>query len=145
MPKLMRMRMLKQPGGRTTSLPFPTLKNMLFNNNEKMLELIQHIRPTSKTTLKMQCLMAAGGDIDKAKKIYDFFAEDMTSLPDHDPAPQTWQASTAETVNGVLGWIKENQDVLVQGYSIIRAITGNKLPPAISTPPAPPTPLPPIN
>ena len=145
MSKRMRMRMLKTTRREDNLPPLSYPKNMLFNNNEKMLELIQHIRPTSKTTLKMQCLMAAGGDIDKAKKIYDFFAEDMTSLPDHDPAPQTWQASTAETVNGVLGWIKENQDVLVQGYSIIRAITGNKLPPAISTPPTPPTPLPPIN
>ena len=76
--------------------------------------------------LKMQCLWAAEGDIDKAKKIYDFFAEDMKNLSDSEPEPTTWQASTVDTINGVVGWIRENQDVLTQGYEFIRSMMAGK-------------------
>ena len=120
-----------------------------FQTKTKRLEMIQGIKPTSKATLKLQCLFATKGDIDEAKKLYDFFAEDIKSLPDYEPAPQTWLDSTKDVANGIVKWLGENKNTLAQSYEIIRAMTGNKLPPisisldAATEPTAPP--LPPIN
>ena len=56
----------------------------------------QGLRATSKSSLKLQCLFCAKGDLKEAKELYDFFASDMPDLPDQDPVPLTWQQNTAE-------------------------------------------------
>jgi len=86
---------------------------------KKRLEMVQAIRPTSKATLKIQCLFACKGDITEAMKLYDYFANDMPELPDYDPVQPTWVDNTKDTVNGLVGWFKENQDTLAQGYDFI--------------------------
>jgi hypothetical protein len=120
-----------------------------FTSNKKRLEMIQGIRPTSKASLKLQCLFATKGDIDEAKKLYDFFAEDIPSLPDYDPTPQTWVDTTKKTATDFFSWIKENQNTIATGYEMVRQMTGGKLPP-LTLPTAEATapevePLPPIN
>ena len=110
--------------------------------------MIQAVRPTSKATLKMQCLMVCKGDIDEANKLYDYFAKDMPELPDYDPVQPTWMDNTKDVANGILTWLGDNKTTLAQAYDIIRGITGNKLPPlslggATETQTA--EPLPPIN
>ena len=84
--------------------------------------MIQAIKPTSRATLKMQCLFACKGDIEESGRLYDYFAKDMPELPDYDPVAPTWMDNTKETVNGVMGWLKENQDTLAQGYEFIRGL-----------------------
>jgi hypothetical protein len=114
-----------------------------FTNKKKKLAMIQAIRPTSKATLKLQCLFACRGDINEAEKLYDYFAKDMPELPDYDPVQPTWIDNTKETVNGLMGWLKENQDTLAQGYEFVANVIKRRgAPPAIE---AEPTPLPPIN
>ena len=88
--------------------------------------MMQAIRPTSKATLKMQCLFACKGDIDEALKLYDYFAKDMPELPDYDPVPPSWVDNTKETVNGLMGWFKENQDTIGQAYDFISTIIRKK-------------------
>ena len=105
--------------------------------------MISAMRPTSKATLKMQCLMVCKGDIDEAMKLYDFFAKDMPDLPDFDPAPVTWQQNTAQTVNGIMGWLKENGSTIQQAYQYVQQIIANRG--VIPTPEPPVEPLPPIN
>ena len=87
--------------------------------------MMQSIRPTSKTALKMQCLWACNGDLAKAKEFYDYFAKD-TNLQDNDPVPTTWQPNTANTINSIMSWLKENQDTLAQGYSFIQSVIANR-------------------
>ena len=121
-----------------------------FTNKRKRLEMIQGIKPTSKATLKLQCLFATKGDIDEAKKLYDFFAEDIPSLPDFDPSPTTWVDSTKQTASDFFSWIKNNQNAIATGYEMVRQMTGGKLPPLTLTPPPAevvdaPAPLPEIN
>ena len=106
--------------------------------------MIQAIRPTSKATLKMQCLFACKGDIDEAGKLYEYFAKDMPELPDYDQPQPTWMDNTKETVNGLMGWFKDNQDTIAQGYEFIRGIVQNRQLPPI-TPETPVSPLPNIN
>ena len=105
----------------------------------------QGLRATSKSSLKLQCLFCAKGDLKEAKELYDFFASDMPNLPDQDPVPPTWQQSTAQTVNGVLDWLKDNGPALQQGYEYIRQIVANRGAVPAPEPPAPTVDLPPIN
>ena len=42
----------------------------------------QGLRATSKSSLKLQCLFCAKGDLKEAKELYDFFASDATSVLD---------------------------------------------------------------
>lgn len=107
--------------------------------------MIQAIRPTSKATLKMQCLFACKGDIDEAMKLYDYFAKDMPELPDYEPVAPTWMDNTKETVNGLMGWLKENQDTLAQGYEFIRNVIQRRGMPPVGEPTGTGTPLPDIN
>lgn len=88
--------------------------------------MLQAIKPTSKATLKLQCLFICKGDIEESGKLYDYFAKDMPNLPDFDPAPPTWVDNTKSTVNGLMGWIKENQDTLSQGYEFIATLIANR-------------------
>ena len=115
-----------------------------FNSKEKerRMQMIQAIQPTSKTSLKQQCLIVAKGNLKEAKELYDFFASDMPNLPDVDPVAPTWQQNTAQTVNSVMAWLKENQGTLVQGYQFVQGIIANKG--ALPALPAA-EPLPPIN
>lgn len=82
----------------------------------------QGLRATSKSSLKLQCLFCAKGDLKEAKELYDFFAGDMPDLPDQDPVPPTWQQNTAQTVNGIMAWLKENQGTLAQAFDFIQGI-----------------------
>lgn len=111
-----------------------------FTDKKKRLEMMQGLRPTSKATLKMQCLMVCKGDIDEAEKLYDYFAKDMPELPDYDPVQPSWVDNTKETVNGLMGWFKENQDTLAQGYEFIRGIVNRRELPPITSEAAEPLP-----
>ena len=107
----------------------------------------QGLRATSKSSLKLQCLFCAKGDLKEAKELYDFFASDMQDLPDYDPVPPTWQQNTAQTINGIMDWVKENQGTLAQAYDFIAGIVKNRgIPPATVSSGSPAgNPLPPIN
>ena len=107
--------------------------------------MVQAIRPTSKATLKIQCLFACKGDIDEAMKLYNYFAADMPELPEYDPIQPTWMDNTKETVNGLMGWFKENQDTLAQGYEFIRNVVQKRGLPPVGEPQVTVPPLPPIN
>lgn len=103
--------------------------------------MIQGVRPTSKAALKHQCLIISHGDVKAAKELYDYYTDGMDELPMFDPIAPTWQENTKNTVNGLLEWLKENQETLTQGYEFVRGMMRR-------TPPAAPgaaSGLPPIN
>ena len=105
------------------------------------MELLETIKPTSKAALKQQCLMLAHLDVEKAERMYDFLVKDMGDLPALEPAARTFMQSFGEQANGVLGWVRENQDIIGKGVELIRGLAaarkGGGAPPA--------GPLPPIN
>ena len=98
------------------------------------------IKPTSKAALKSQCLYLAGLNVEKAEKMYDFLVKDMEELPAVEPASRSFIQNFGEQASGVLGWFRENQDVLKQGVEIVQGIMASRKGPV---PPA--NPLPPIN
>lgn len=115
------------------------------------MTMIQALKPTSKATLKMQCLVICKADIEEATKLYDFFARDMPDLPDYDPPPQTVMDTTKRTVSDLVTWLRENGDTIAAGYEVVRQMTGGRLPPLVlpaggeAAPSAGASVLPPIN
>ena len=122
---------------------------MIWNYGKKkrrMQMVNQGLRATSKSSLKLQCLFCAKGDLKEAKELYDFFASDMPDLPDYDPVPPTWQQNTAQTINGIMAWVKENGDTIQQAYQFVQQVIANKgVIPVTPEAPAPTVDLPPIN
>ena len=91
------------------------------------MAMLQQIRPISKASLKRQCLMIAEGDLKRAKEYYDFWLEGMDGdLPAFDPKEPSWVDNIGTRVNGLLGWAKENQDVLSKGVDIITNLIGRR-------------------
>lgn len=89
------------------------------------MDFLQNFRPTSKVQLKQACQWYCNGDFKRAQEMYDFYAKDI-DLPDFDPVPPTWQQQVKDGANGLMGWLKENQNTLSQGYEFIRQIIANK-------------------
>jgi len=119
-----------------------------YGKKKRRMQMVQQgIRATSKSSLKLQCLFCAKGDLKEAKELYEFFASDMPDLPDFDPVPLTWQQNTAQTVNGIMGWIKDNQGTLAQAYDFIQGIIKRRgeVPPVGEATGTAAAPLPPIN
>ena len=115
-------------------------------NREKMMQMVQSFTPTSKASLKQFCIIASGGDVDKADKMYSFYIKDMEDLPMFDPVPPTWIDKTKDAVGGIFGFVKENQDGIVQGVEFIRGLMGKRGAASVVSDVAETvSPLPPIN
>ena len=89
---------------------------------ERIMQMIQSFRPTSKTSLKQYCLLVSQGNVDEATKLYDYFIVGMEDLPIFDPIPPSWLDNTKNTVNGIVDLFKENKEGLAQVYDIFRGI-----------------------
>ena len=103
--------------------------------------MIRAISPTSKASLKMQCLLVSNGDIDKAERLYDFMAKDMADLPMFDPIQPTTLQQVKNTASETFNWINSNQETIMNWIGMVRGLFGKATP----TPTAPAAPLPPIN
>lgn len=104
----------------------------MFGSKRITMEKLKVIKPTSKLSLKMSCLMMVDGDLEKAEKMYDFFAKDMT-LPDNDPNKPTTMGQLKETASSLFNFYKDNQEDIVQGVAMIRSMFGRGA--AAPTPP----------
>lgn len=103
--------------------------------------MIGAINPTSKASLKMQCLLVSNGDIDKAERLYDFIAKDMPDLPTYDPIQPTTMQQVKDTAVQAVSWINENQENIVNWVSTIKSLFGKGNIPSQG----PIEPIPPIN
>lgn len=115
---------------------------MLFKRRTQLTkEMIQAIRPTSKASLKMQCMLICQGDVAKAKELYDFYIQDMDELPMFDPQmPTTIQQVKDGTVQAFT-WLNQNQETIVNWVGFFRGLFAKGGEAA-----APPSaPIPPIN
>ena len=91
---------------------------------EKMMQMAQQFTPTSKAALKQFCIMASKGNVEEATKLYNFYIEGMEDLPMFDPVPPTTMEKVKGTADGIFGFIRENQDGIMQGVELIRSLTG---------------------
>lgn len=102
---------------------------------------LTQIRATSKLSLKMSCLAACGNDVDKAEKLYRFIADDLSNLPDVDPARASVVEQIKTGANDLFGWIGEHKGDIVEGWNFLQMIRGGAPIPSAS---APPIDIPPI-
>lgn len=79
-------------------------------------------------------------NVEKAEKMYDFLVKGMEDIPNVEPASKSFIQNFGEQANGIIGWFRDNQDMLVQGFDFIRGIVTKKGGPVPSA-----APLPPIN
>ena len=89
---------------------------------ERRMNMISAIQPTSKTAMKMQCLLICKGDVKQAKELYDFYVEDLKDMPDFDAVPPTWMENAKTNALGIFNWVKENKDDIAQGVEFVRSI-----------------------
>ena len=114
---------------------------MFKRKRERLIEKLSMIKPTSKAELKRQCLYLSNLDVDKAEKMYNFLVKDMdASIPDVEPASRPFIQNFGEQANGVMGWFRENKDMIGQAVDFIKGLISSR---KGGTPPT--TPLPPIN
>ena len=101
----------------------------MFNRKQKeqkLLEQIAMIKPTSKAALKQQCLYLSHLDVDKAQKMYDFLIKDMEEIPAIDAAQKSFIENFGEQASGIFGWLRENQDMIGQGVDFIKGIVSRR-------------------
>lgn len=107
---------------------------------QKLIEKINMVKPTSKYALKQQCLMLCNLKVKESEEMYDFLIKGMEdSIPDVEPSQKSFIQNFGDSANGVLGWFRENQDILSQGIDMVKGLL-SKGKPATTV-----TPLPPIN
>lgn len=103
--------------------------------------MIQAIRPTSKSSLKMQCLLVSNGDIDKAERLYDFMAKDLDDLPTFDAIQPTTMQQLKDGAVQTFSWINQNQEQVMNWIGIVKDLFGK----GGGNTPTPSTPIPSIN
>ena len=106
-----------------------------------VMKMFEDYKPTSKSSLKSFCLVAAKGDVDEAARLYDFMIKDMDELPVFDPVPPSWVDNTKNAIGGFFDFLKENQDGIGQVTDIVRGIMSRRSSAANASTEA----LPPIN
>ena len=87
--------------------------------------MIAGLVPSSKMSLKLQCLMLKDGDEEAADKLYSYLIKGI-NLPDTDPVQPTLMQQVKDGADGVVDWIKNNAAELTYGYNFIREIIVNK-------------------
>lgn len=110
----------------------------MWNKTKIPKEMIPRLNPTSKASLKQQCLFIAEGDVDKASRLYDFMIKDMDDLPLFDPIQPTTMQQVKETASSTFQWVKENKDDIMGWVGFFRGMIGKGGSSEV-------TPLPPIN
>ncbi len=99
----------------------------MFNDKKKRLAMLDQVQPTSKSSLKFQCLKIAEGNIKEAAELYEYLTADL-DLPDFDPVKPTFLQSTKTAADGILGWIRDNKDSLIEGYEFLKGFIPKKTP-----------------
>ena len=104
------------------------------------------IDPSSKMALRMTCLQQANGDVKKAKELYDYLSEGMETMPEYPVQQPSFMQQAQQMAGGVFGWVKENQNDLIQAWNFIQSMRGGQPigAPVPGIAPAPPIDIPPI-
>lgn len=134
-------------GERGNHLPFPFVKlkriRMFWKKEKLDTKMVANIIPTSKASLKRQCLIAAKYNVEEAEKLYNFMIKDMEELPMMDIVPPSTMQQIKEGAVQTFSWINQNQDQIINWVGIIREMFGGGG--ATMQPPAAAAPVPPIN
>lgn len=90
------------------------------------MEMISQYKPTSKSSLKVFCMVVAKGDVKQANELYDFMIKGMEDLPMFDPKEPTAMENAKSAVTGFFDFLRENKDGIGQVYDVIRGIAASR-------------------
>ena len=76
------------------------LENYMRDLNQDIMEMISQYKPTSKSSLKVFCMVVAKGDVKQANELYDFMIKGMEDLPMFDPKEPTAMENAKSAVTG---------------------------------------------
>ena len=93
---------------------------MAFFSKKINPDMVKMINPTSKASLKTQCLIVSQCDIEQANRLYDYFTKDMPELPPFDTPDPTFADKTKNTLSSLFSFFGDHKDGLSQGYEIFR-------------------------
>ena len=86
--------------------------------------MIPRLNPTSKASLKQQCLLLANGDMEKAERLYTFMIKDMEDIPSIDPVPPTTMQQFKDGALNTMAWLKENKNDIIDWVGFIQGMVG---------------------
>lgn len=89
--------------------------------------------PTSKASLKVQCLQAAKFDVSEAEKLYNFMIKDMEDLPIFEPQKQSVVMQTKDIIVDGFKWANDNQEQIFNWVGFVKSLFskgGGDVPPA---------------
>ena len=88
--------------------------------------------PTSKASLKIQCLQAAKFEFSEAEKLYNFMIKDMEDLPNFEPQKQSVVMQTKDIIVDGFKWANDNQEQIFNWVGFIKGLfnKGGDMPPA---------------
>lgn len=105
---------------------------------------LRMIDPTSKMALKMSCLQTANGDVKKAQELYEFLSEGMETMPEYPVQQPTFMQQAQQMAGGIFGWVKENQNEIMQAVNFIQSMRGGQPAALPGAPAVPPVEIPPL-
>ena len=105
---------------------------------------LRMIDPSSKMALKMTCLQTTNGDVKKAQELYAFLSEGMEGMPDYPVQRPSFMQQAQQTIGGLFGWVKENQNEVMQAVNFIQQMRGGQPIGMPISPAVPPTDIPPL-
>lgn len=104
----------------------------MWNREKYNKEILGQMMPTSKASLKIQCLQAAKFDVAEAEKLYNFMIKDMEELPMFEPQRQSVVMQTKDIIVDGFKWANDNQEQIFNWVGFIKGLfnKGGDIPPA---------------
>lgn len=90
-------------------------------SDSERADTFRNFVPTSKAQLCQFSLLASGGDIAKAREIYDFYAERL-NLPDVEPVQPSRMESIKAGAADIFGFVRDNQNDIINAISFVRSL-----------------------
>lgn len=91
-----------------------------FSSSDRM-EKLKDFRPTSKIQLRQFCICFTDGDVEKADKLYNYYASGI-ELPDTEPVPPSKMQVVKDNALDIFGFVRDNQTDIVNAIAFIKAL-----------------------
>ncbi|MFI3249161.1 MAG: hypothetical protein R3Y39_08560 [Rikenellaceae bacterium] len=83
---------------------------------------------SSKVNAKLSCLKICNNDVAKARELYDFVMGDLANIPEVTLPPDTMLDQAKKIASDTWGFLNNNQDQLVQLYTVYQAMKSGSTP-----------------
>lgn len=93
----------------------------MFNWKSNRMEKLRDFRPTSKVQLRQFCICFTDGDVEKADKLYNYYANGI-ELPDTEPVKPSAMQAVKENAVDIFGFLRDNQTDIINALAFIKSL-----------------------